>query len=105
MEEKELIERLNKIEKDNAINTEKIDVANHRIDDLEEETKSNRELIIAVKEIATEMKHIKEDQADMNKRLKSIEDKPSKNWDKVITTIIGTVVGAVVGAVIGLVIK
>lgn len=105
MEEKEIVERLNCLEKASAIHAEKIDVANHRIDDLEEETKGNRELIIAVKEIATEMKHIKEDQADMNRRLQSIEDRPSKNWDKVVTTIIGTVVGAIIGAIIGLVLK
>ena len=41
----------------------------------------------------------------MNERLKVIEEKPSKNWDKVITTIIGTIVGALVGALIGLVLK
>lgn len=105
MESSEFTDRLSKLEKDNAVNTEKLDVANHRIDDLEDEVKGNRELIIAVKEIATEMKHIKEDQADMNKRLKSIEDKPSKNWDKVTSTIIGTVVGAIIGALIGLVLK
>ncbi|MGN1301643.1 MAG: hypothetical protein ACI4U9_03880 [Clostridia bacterium] len=76
-----------------------------RIDELEQEVKENRELTIAVREIATEMKHLREEQANMNDRLKIIEDKPSKNWEKIITTIIGTVVGALVGAVIGLILK
>lgn len=103
MENTEVIERIYKLEQHEAVQDEKIEVVNHRIDDLEEETKGNRELIIAVKEIATEMKHIKEDQADMNSRLKSIEEKPGRNWDKVITTIISTVVGGLIGAMIGLI--
>ena len=103
MENTDIIERVYKLEQQEAVQDEKIEVANHRIDDLEEETKGNRELIIAVKEIATEMKHIKEAQDDMNERLKSIEEKPSKNWDKIITAIISTVAGGLVGAIIGLI--
>lgn len=76
-----------------------------RLDELEQEVKENRELTVAVKEIATEMKHLREEQASMNDRLKIIEDKPSKNWDKIITTIIGTVVGALAGGIIGLIMK
>lgn len=71
-----------------------------RIDELEQEVKENRELTIAVREIATEMKHLREEQANMNDRLKIIEDKPSKNWEKIITTIIGTVVGAIIGLIL-----
>lgn len=76
-----------------------------RINELEVEVKENRELTVAVKEIATEMKHLREEQTNMNERLKVIEEKPSKNWDKVISTIIGTVVGALAGGAISLIIK
>ncbi len=79
--------------------------AHHRIDSLESEIGEIKELTIAVKEIAMETKATREDVNDMNSRLKAVEEKPAKNWDKVITTIIGTAVGAVVGAIIGLVIK
>ena len=71
-----------------------------RIDELEQEVKEKRELTIAVKEIATEMKHLREEQTSINERLKVIEDKPSKNWDKVLTTIIGAVVGAIIGLIL-----
>ena len=63
-------------------------------------TKRIDELTIAVREMATEMKHLREEQANMNDRLKIIEDKPSKNWEKIITTIIGTVVGAIIGLIL-----
>lgn len=59
-----------------------------RLDELEHEVKENRELTVAVKEIATEMKHLREEQANMNDRLKVIEDKPAKNWDNLIKIII-----------------
>lgn len=77
----------------------------HRIDRLEEEVSEIKDLTIAVKEIATETKHMREEQTNMNKRLNVIEEKPAKNWDKIITTTIGTIVGALVGALIGLVLK
>lgn len=99
------IEKINNLEKGQALHGEKIEVANHRIDDLEEELKSNRELTSAVKEIATEVKYMREEQTNMNKRIRAIEEKPSKNWEKVTTTIIGTIVGALVGAFIGLILK
>lgn len=112
MDNTELIERVHQLEQGQALHGEKIEVANHRIEDIESEVKENRELTIAVKEIATEMKHLREEQAvmreeqsKMNARLQTIEEKPAKNWDKVITTIIGTVIGAIAGAFIGLILK
>jgi len=75
------------------------------LSEVQEAVKENKELTIAVKEIATEMKYIREEQTDMNKRLKVIEEKPSQNWNKIVTTIIGTIVGAIAGGIIGLIIK
>lgn len=77
----------------------------HRIDKLEEEVSEIKDLTIAVKEIATETKHMREEQNNMSKRLSTIEEKPAKNWDKIITTTVGTIVGALIGALIGLVLK
>lgn len=79
--------------------------AHHRIDKMENDIGEIKELTIAVKEIAMETKANREDVNKMNERLETIEQKPAKNWDKIVTTIIGTVVGAIVGAIIGLVIK
>lgn len=98
MNQQEIIEKLIKLEQQSTSNAS-------AIQEIKEEVKQNRELTIAVKEIATETKHLREDQQDMNKRLKAIEDKPSQKWDKVTMTIIGTTVGAIAGAMIGLVIK
>lgn len=98
MENTDFIEKLIATEERAKSNTK-------RLDEVEQEVKENRELTVAVKEIATEMKHLREEQSGMNERLKIIEEKPSRNWDKIVTTIIGTVVGALAGGIIGLILK
>ncbi len=98
MDNTEMIEKVAHLEERAKSNTK-------RLDEVEQEVKENRELTVAVKEIATEMKHLREEQSSMNERLKIIEEKPTKNWDKVVTTIIGTVVGALAGGIIGLILK
>lgn len=96
--ETEIIEKIAHLEEKAKSNTK-------RIDEVEQEVKENRELTIAVKEIATEIKYLREEQSNMNDRLKIIEEKPVKNWNKIITTIIGTVIGALAGGIIGLILK
>ena len=96
--ETEIIEKIAHLEEKAKSNTK-------RIDEVEQEVKENRELTMAVKEIATEIKYLREEQSNMNDRLKIIEEKPVKNWNKIITTIIGTVIGALAGGIIGLILK
>ena len=60
---------------------ERLAKAEQRLDNITSEIKSNRELTIAVKEIATEMKYMREEQNKMNERLKAIEDKPLKEYE------------------------
>lgn len=79
--------------------------AHHRIDKMETDIGEIRELTIAIKEIAMETKATREDVNDMNSRLKAVEEKPAKNWDKATSTIIGTIVGAIAGAIMGLILK
>ena len=86
-------------------NTQSCKSAHHRIDKLESDIGEIKELTIAVKEIAMETKATREDVNDMNSRLKTVEQKPANNWDKIVTTAIGTIVGAIVGAIIGLILK
>lgn len=62
--------------------------AHKRIDKMETEIKAINELTIAVKEIAISTKATREDVNDMNSRLKIVEEKPAKNWENLIKTII-----------------
>lgn len=69
---------------------ESLKAAHKRIDGLEFLTKS-------VYEIASSIKTMQHDLTDMSGRLKTIEEKPAKRWDLVITTVITTIVGIAVG--------
>ena len=90
--ETEIIEKVAHIEERAKSNTK-------RLDEVEQEVKENRELTVAVKEIATEMKHLREEQSSMNERLKIIEEKPLKEYEstkhdikkQVITFILGII--------------
>lgn len=93
MQEKELIERLVETEQRSKSNTK-------RIDEVETEVKENRELTVAVKEIATEMKHLREEQTDMNNRLKIIEEKPVKEYEETKSKIKWQIIGFVLGIIL-----
>lgn len=73
--------------------------AHHRIDKIEGEVSEIKELTVAVKEIAMETKatredinslnsKVKEDVGSLSSRLKDVEDKPAKNWEKLVSIII-----------------
>lgn len=102
MENTEIIERLVKVEQSDKS-------AHHRIDKVEVEVSEIKELTIAVKEIAMETKEMRKDLNNVDSRLKTVEDKPAKNWDNikmcVITSIISLVIGTGGGALLALIIK
>lgn len=93
MENTELIERLVETEQRSKSNSK-------RIDEIETEVKENRELTVAVKEIATEMKHMREEQNKMNERLKIIEEKPIKDYEDTKKQVKGKIISFVTGIVL-----
>ena len=95
MDNTDIIERLAKVELkvENAIN----------------EIKVNKELAISVKEIATELKYMREEQNKMNDRLKKIEDKPLKDYEdtkaqikKMVVAFFGGIILTALGFALGL---
>lgn len=93
MENTEFIERLVETEQRSKSNSK-------RIDEIETEVKENRELTVAVKEIATEMKHMREEQNKMNERLKIIEEKPIKDYEETKKQVKGKVISFVTGIIL-----
>lgn len=68
----------------------------HRIDELEKQQSTIQDMLIALNEIATEMKGMKTAQDDMNNRLRDIEKKPGITLDKIMGVIITVVVTSAV---------
>lgn len=73
----------------------------HRINTMEENQKAIQDMIVSIRELAVEMKNMKEDQSEIFERLASIEKKPADRLNTIITAIISAVAGAVIGAILG----
>ena len=71
--------------------------AHKRIDNMERLTES-------VYTLATETKQMREEMNEIKDRVTNIEEKPSKRWDLVVTTIITAVVSGGVGMFISTII-
>ena len=59
-----------------------------RIKKIEDEQKEFRELITAVKSLATEQKNMRDDLTEMKTDVKSIKEKPGKRWDAIVEKIL-----------------
>ena len=62
--------------------------AHKRIDNIENKVENIYELTASVKEIATEMKAMREDVNKIDSRVLAIEEKPAKRRDSIVGTII-----------------
>lgn len=90
MEERDYIQRLVQVEDRAKSNSRRIDVLDEKVEDI-------HELASSVKLLASETKAMREDVSDMNTRLKQLEEKPGKNWENLIKTIITCVATAMAG--------
>ena len=75
--------------------------AHHRIDSIEGGQKEIRDLALAINTLASEVKSICEDMADINGRVKCIEAKPGEKWEKASWLVITIIITAIVGYAVG----
>lgn len=88
---------------------ERLARAESKIDNAIADIKLNRELAISTKEIATELKYMREEQNKMNDRLKKIEEKPLKDYEeaknqikKMVIAFFGGIILTALGLSLGL---
>lgn len=79
---------------------EKIKVANHRIDDLEEQQKQIQDLTLSVQELAMSVKSMVEVQKTHSEKINELESKPAQNWDTMQRTVLTAIVSAIAGAAV-----
>ena len=94
MSDHELYERVAAVESRCKSNT-------HRVDTLEENVSVIQEIALSVRELATEMKNMKEEQRDIFSRLSRIEKKPAERFETIIKTALTAIVSAVLGGFLG----
>ena len=69
-----------------------------RIDEHDQEIKENNNLIGAIKELATEVKYMREDLNDTIERLNKLEGKDSDKWEKFKWLLVAGLVTIVLGS-------
>ena len=90
MENTEIIEKLAHIEERAKSNTKRIDALENKVENI-------YELTISVKEIATEMKAMREDVNKMDSRLSELEEKPLKECENTKSQIKKQVISFFIG--------
>lgn len=81
-----------------AVYEERMKVANHRIDDLEEQQKQIQELTLSVQELAMSVKSMVEVQKTHSEKISELEAKPAQNWNSMTRTAFTAIVSAIAGA-------
>lgn len=84
-------------------------ISRQEFDDLKNDVKDLKKVFdkinsiaISTEKLAVEMKYMREEQAKMDSRITTIEEKPVKRYDSIVTYIITTIIGAVIGVVVSL---
>ena len=93
MQDTKVVERLVENEQRSKSNSK-------RLDSIENKVENIYDLTLSVREIATEMKAMREDQNKMNERLKIIEEKPAKEYEETKQQIKSKVVSFFVGIIL-----
>ena len=75
----------------------------HRLDALEQTQAAIQDMALSVRELATEMKGMKEDQLELGGRLSAIEQQPRKRLEGIVTAIVSALAGALISAGVGVV--
>jgi predicted nucleic acid-binding Zn-ribbon protein len=78
--------------------------AHKRIDSLEKLAESVNNLAFSTSQIATETKALREDYEKADERIESLEEKPIKRYETVITAILTALCGGVIGYLLALII-
>lgn len=93
MQETEIIEKVAHLEEREKSNTKRIDVVENKVENI-------YDLTLSVREIATEMKAMREDQNKMNERLKIIEEKPMQDYEETKKQVKKQVISFVTGIIL-----
>lgn len=92
--ENEYINKLIETEQRSKSNEKRLDEHARKIEDI-------HDLTYSVKELAIEVKNMREDINKVDNRLNVLEEQPGKNWDKLKWIVITGIATAILGFVLG----
>ena len=77
----------------------------YRVTELEEQSKVTQELVYSVRDLASNMKNMLDEQKTQGQRLSALEDVPSQKWNTLTSTILTALTSGIVGVILGAVIS
>lgn len=83
---------------DNGVSRIEFDILKEDVKELHKVYDVVNRQTIATEKLALEMKYMREDQSNMEKRVKLLEEKPVKRYDNIITQILSNVISLIIGA-------
>lgn len=69
----------------------------HRLDDIEKRQDNLDELVVSVKTLAVREENVESDVKEIKSDVKTLTNKPAKQWDGLVDKIITTIVALIVG--------
>lgn len=107
--EKEYIEKMIETEQRSKSNAKRIDEHDAKFKEINNKLEDTHELTYAIKEIATEVKLMREDVNKLDTRVGNIEKEPAQDYKDtkkaIRNQIICTIAGAIIGGLIALIMK
>jgi hypothetical protein len=83
---------------DNGVSRIEFDILKEDVKELHKVYDVVNRQTIATEKLALEMKYMREDHANVEKRVKLLEEKPVKRYDSIITQILSNIISIAIGA-------
>ena len=88
--------------KDKDISRQEFDALKDDVKDLKKVFDKINSIAMSTEKLAIEMKYMREEQDKLDSRVTTIEQKPVKRYDTVVTYIITTIIGIIIGVIASL---
>lgn len=88
--------------KEKEISRQEFDDLKNDVKDLKKVFDKINTIAMSTEKLAIEMKYMREEQNKLDSRITTIEEKPVKRYDTVVTYIITTIIGIVIGVIASL---
>lgn len=89
--------------KEKEISRQEFDDLKNDVKDLKKVFDKINSIALSTEKLAIEMKYMREEQTKMDSRITTIEEKPVKRYDSIVTYIITTIIGAIIGFLVSLI--
>ena len=88
--------------KENVISRQEFDDLKNDVKDLKKVFDKINSIALSTEKLAIEMKYMREEQTKLDGRITTIEEKPIKRYDTIVTYIITAIISAILGFLVSM---